>query len=88
MQIFQCLILAVCLGFQVPKLVILPHMGSSLWINILGRKLRARYLSIDLPISKSHTSQKHKSLIRKETFYHQNHEIIVPRIKERLEYKT
>ena len=87
-QIFQGLLHAVCRGFQVPQPVILPHMESSLWINILWRKLCTRYLSTKLPIFKSHTSQKHKSLIRKEIFYHQNHEIIFLKIKERLEYKT
>ena len=75
-------------GISSPQSVILPHMRSSLWINILGGKLRAGYLSTDLSISKSHTSKKHKSLIRKKIFYHQNHEIIFPKIKERLEYKT
>ena len=56
-QIFQGPLQAVRLG-QVPQSVILSHLGSLLWINILRRKIRKRYLSTDFPISKSLTSRK------------------------------
>ena len=64
-------------------------MGNSLWI------IQKIYLSTDLPVSKSDTPQKHKSLIRenkslirKEISYHQNYEVIFPIINEKFEYKV
>ena len=56
---------------------------------MLRRKLCIVYLSTDLLVSKSDTPQIHQSLtrenwslIRKERFYFQNHEIIFPKMKE------
>ena len=59
-----------CLGYRVPQLVILLHMGSLLWI-IQKKIFIHRFLSFEIPYF-----SKDKSLIRKRRFYH---EIILPK---------